>query len=109
MIYEKKDLDNKINSLGNHLSNDFRVLKGEVSIERLLVEDIIEILDYGWDHWDLQRMLDECDYKGIAYLAAWIRECGNGHLGFMIEDDEPYVYPLDEDGNYVEGAFGRCC
>lgn len=23
--------------------------------------------------------------------------------------DDPYVYPLDEDGNYVEGAFGRCC
>ncbi len=109
MIYEKKDLDNKINALGNDFLNDLRILKGEANVDRLRVEDIVEILEYGWDHWDLQRMLDEHDYKGVGFLAAWIRECGNGHLGFMVEDDEPYSYPLDEDGNYVEGAFGRCC
>ena len=108
MIYEKKDLDNKINALGNDFSNDFGILKGEVTVDRLRVEDIVEILAYGWDRWDLQRMLDERDYQGIAFLATWIRECGNGHRGFMVEDD-PYVYPLDEDGNYTEEAFGRCC
>ena len=98
----------KINLLRNDFPNDFKILKGEVDVERLRLEDIIEILDYGWDRLDLQRMLDECDFKGIGYLAAWIRECGNGPHGFMVEDD-PYVYPLDEDGNYVKGAFGRCC
>ena len=108
MIYEKKDQENKLNSLRNNFANDLKILKGEADLSRLRVEDLVEILDYGWDHWDLQRMLDECDYRGIAFLAAWIRENRNGHTGFMIEDDEPYVYPLDEDGNYVEGAFGRC-
>ena len=108
-MFKENGHGNKINTLGNRLSNDFKVLKGEAVLDKLRLEDIIEILDYGWDHWDLQRMLDERDFKGIGYLAAWIRECGNGHLGFMVEDDEPYVYPLDEDGNYVEGAFGRCC
>ena len=108
-MFGRKDIpENKINSLGNTFRNNFKILKGEVKIEKLHLEDIIEILDYGWDHWDLQRMLDENDYQGIAFLAAWIRECGNGHLGFMVEDD-PYFYPLDEDGNYVDGAFGRCC
>jgi len=104
-----KDIpENKINSLGNTFGNDFKILKGEVKVEKLHLEDIIEILDYGWDHWDLQRMLDESDYQGIAFLAAWIRECGNGHLGFMVEDDDPYVYPLDEDGNYTDEGLARC-
>ena len=108
-MFGRKDIpENKINSLGNTFVNNFKILKGEVKIEKLHLEDIIEILDYGWDHWDLQRMLDENDYQGIAFLAAWIRECGNGHLGFMIEDDEPYVYPLDEDGNYTEEGLARC-
>ena len=53
-------------------------------------------------------MLDEQDYAGIGMVAAWIRECGNGCHGFMVEDD-PYVYPLDEDGNYTEEGLGRCC
>lgn len=35
-------------------------------------------------------------------------ECGNTAHGMMVEDD-PYFDPLDEDGNYVDGAFGRCC
>jgi len=108
-MFKKNEHGNQINALGNGLSNDFKFLKGEAELDRLRVEDIVEILDYGWDHWDLQRMLDEHDYKGVAFLAAWIRENKNGHTGYMIEDDEPYVYPLDEDGNYVEGAFGRCC
>ena len=108
MIYEKKDLDNKINALENDFSNDLRILKGEANVDRLRVEDIVEILDYGWDRNDLQRMLDSRDYKGIGFLAAWIRECGNTAHGMMVEDD-PYFYPLDEDGNYRAGAFGRCC
>jgi hypothetical protein len=107
-MFKENMSENKINSLRNGLSNDFRPMNGEADLNRLRVEDIVEILDYGWDRWDLQRMLDECDYRGVAFLAAWIRENRNGHTGFMIEDDEPYVYPLDEDGNYVEGAFGRC-
>ena len=99
---------NKINDLGNDFETDYRVLKGEVNVERLLVEDIYEIIQYGWDRNDLQRMLDECDYKDIGYLAAWIRECGSCDHGMMVEDD-PYFYPLDEEGNYLDGAFGRCC
>ena len=97
MFGEKDIPENKINSLGNNFGNDFKILKGEVKVERLHLEDIVEILDYGWDHWDLQRMLDERDYRGIAFLAAWIRECGNGHLGFMVED-----------GNYTEEGLARC-
>lgn len=108
-MFGRKDIpENKINSLGNTFGNNFKILKGEVNVERLHLEDIIEIVQYGWDRNDLQRMLDECDYRGIGYLAAWIRECGNTAHGMMVEDD-PYFYPLDEDGNYVEGAFGRCC
>jgi len=99
---------NKINSLGNGFGNDFKVLKGEADIERLRLEDILEIVEYGWDRNDLQRMLDAQDYGGIGYLAAWIRECGNSAHGMIVEDD-PYWYPLDEDGNYKSGAFGRCC
>ena len=107
-MFGKNVPGNKINSLENDLRNDFRVLKGEAEIERLCLEDIIEIVEYGWDRNDLQRMLDEQDYRGIGCLAAWIRECGNCDHGMMVEDD-PYFYPLDEDGNYVPGAFGRCC
>ena len=109
MIYEKKDLDNKINDFKNSFETDYRILRGEADVDRLCLQDIIELVEYGWDHWDLQRMLDERDFKGIAFLAAWIRECGNGHHGFMVEDDEPYIYPLDEDGNYTEEGLARCC
>jgi len=98
----------QINSLENSFETDYKVLTGEVRIERLNVDDLIEIIEYGWDRNDLQRMLDACDYQGIGYLAAWIRECGNTGHGIVVEDD-PYVYPLDEDGNYTEDAFGRCC
>ncbi len=107
-MFERKEHGNQINALGNNFSNDFRILKGEADVERLHLQDILEIVEYGWDRNDLQRMLDSQDYKGIGYLAAWIRECGNSAHGMMVEDD-PYFYPLDEDGNYVEGAFGRCC
>lgn len=106
-MFCKMELENKINSLRNDLETDYKILVGEIVIERLNVDDLYEILRYGWDRNDLQKMLDEEDYAGIGILAAWIRECGNGCHGFMVEDD-PYVYPLDEDGNYVEGSFGRC-
>ena len=52
-------------------------------------------------------MLDEQDYAGIGIVAAWIRECWNGCHGFMVEDD-PYVYPLDEDSNYTEEGLAGC-
>ncbi len=107
-MFERKEHGNQINALGNNFSNDFRILKGEADVERLHLQDILEIVEYGWDRNDLQRMLDAQDYRGIGYLAAWIRECGCRDHGMMVEDD-PYFYPLDEDGNYVDGAFGRCC
>ena len=107
-MFRENMLGNKINSLGNGFENDFLILKGEIDIKGLRLEDVLEIVEYGWDRNDLQRMLDACDYRGIGYLAAWIRECGNSTHGMMVEDD-PYWYPLDEDGNYRPGAFGRCC
>ena len=107
-MFEKSIPEKKINLLRNRLETDYRVLKGETDVEKLHLEDIIEIVDYGWDQEDLQRMLDSRDYHGIGCLAAWIRECGCRDHGMMVEDD-PYFYPLDEDGNYVDGAFGRCC
>jgi len=107
-MFGKSIPENKINSLGNSFGNDFKVLKGEVKIEKLHLEDILEIVEYGWDRNDLQRMMDALDYQGIGYLAAWIRECGSSAHGMIVEDD-PYWYPLDEDGNYRAGAFGRCC
>lgn len=99
---------NKINSLGNGFENDFLILKGEIDIKGLRLEDVLEIVEYGWDRNDLQRMLDARDYSGIGYLAAWIRECGNSAHGMMVEDDQ-YCYPLDDEGNYLDEAFGRCC
>jgi len=107
MIYEKKDLDNKKNDLQNDLETDYRILKGEVNVERLYLKDIIEIVKYGWDKNDLQRMMDEQNYHEIGHLAAWIRECGEVDHGFMVEDD-PYLYPLDEDGNYTEQGLAGC-
>ena len=107
-MFGKELPGNKRNALRNDLEKDYRIIVGEIVIEKLNVEDLYEILRYGWDREDLQRMLDQEDYAGIGILAAWIRECGSGCHGFMVEDD-PYVYPLDEDGNYNEGAFGRCC
>jgi len=107
-MFAKNVPENKINDLRNSFETDYKILTGEVNVEKLRLEDILEIVEYGWDRHDLQRMIDSHDYQGIGYLVAWIRECGNGDHGFMVEDD-PHVYPLDEDGNYVEGAFGRCC
>ena len=107
-MFAKNVPQNKINDLRNSFETNYRILIGEIVIEKLNVEDLYEILQYGWDHNDLQKMLDEQDYANIAILAAWIRECGNSDHGFMVEDD-PYIYPLDEDGNYTEEAFGRCC
>jgi hypothetical protein len=107
-MFKKNISENKINPLRNDLETNYKILIGEIVIEKLNVEDLYEIVRYGWDKKDLQKMLDEEDYAGIGIIAAWIRECGNGCHGFMIEDD-PYVCPLDEDGNYTEDAFGRCC
>lgn len=66
---------------------DYEILEGVEIIDRLNADDIVTILDYGWDTGDLKRLLIARDYESIGYLAAWIRECGNGHTGFMIEDD----------------------
>ena len=107
MIYNNKDQENKLNDLRNDLETDYKILIGEIVIEKLNVEDLYEIIHYGWDLKDLQKMLDEQDYAGIGILAAWIRECGSGCHGFMVEDD-PYVYPLDEDGNYTESGLAGC-
>lgn len=106
-MFVKECQENKINSLRNNFETDYSLLTGEVSVERLLVEDICEIIQYGWDRSDLQRMLDEQDYQGIGVLAAWIRECGSSDHGMMVEDD-PYFYPLDDDGNYTESGLARC-
>ena len=107
-MFVKEYQENKINFLRNDLETNYKILTGEVPIERLNVDDLVEIIGYGWDRNDLQRMLDSHDYRGVGVLAAWIRECGSCDHGMMVEDD-PYFYPLDEEGNYLDGAFGRCC
>ena len=107
-MFAKNVPENKINDLRNSFETDYKILTGEVNVEKLRLEDILEIVEYGWDRNDLRRMLDAQDYQSIGCLAAWIRECGGCDHGYMVEDD-PYVYLLDEDGNYIEGAFGRCC
>ena len=78
--------------------NDYGILTGVEVIDRLSVDDIVTILDYGWDTQDLKNMLENRDWESIGYLAAWIRECGNGHTGFMVEDDQ-----------CINGTYGRCC
>lgn len=76
-----------------------QIAKGVEVIDKLNLADIETILDYGWDRRDLQEMLDSRDWESIGFLAAWIRECGNGHTGFMVEDDP-----------YCNGSeYGRCC
>ncbi len=60
------------------MTSDYRILTGEVRVDRLREEDVYEIIRYGWDSEDLGRMLQSGDYQAIAFLAAWIRECGNG-------------------------------
>ena len=107
-MFAKNVPENKINDLRNSFETDYKILIGEANVEKLRLEDILEIVEYGWDRNDLQRMMDSHDYQGIGCLAAWIRECGSAAHGMIVEDD-PYFYPLDEDGNYIKGAFGRCC
>ena len=107
-MFSKNLPENKKNDLRNYLETDYKILIGEANVEKLRLKDILEIVEYGWDRNDLQRMMDSHDYQGIGCLAAWIRECGSAAHGMIVEDD-PYFYPLDEDGNYIEGAFGRCC
>ncbi len=67
------------------MTSDYRILTGEARIDELREEDVYEIIDYGWDGRDLQRMLDTGDYQAIAFLAAWIRECGDH--GTIAEND----------------------
>ena len=69
------------------MTSDYRILTGETRIDELREEDVYEIIDYGWDERDLQRMLDTGDYQAIAFLAAWIRECGCGDHEMVVEND----------------------
>lgn len=69
------------------MTSDYRILIGEVRVDRLREEDLYEIIDYGWDEHDLRRMLECRDYQAIACLAAWIKECGHGDHGMFVEDD----------------------
>lgn len=39
--------ENKLNDLRNDLETDYKILIGEVVIEKLNVEDLYEILHYG--------------------------------------------------------------
>lgn len=41
------------------METDYKILVGEIVIERLNVDDLYEILRYGWDRNDLQKMLDK--------------------------------------------------
>lgn len=66
------------------MTSDYRILTGEVRVDRLREEDVYEIIRYGWDSEDLGRMLQSGDYQAIAFLAAWIRECGNGDHGTSV-------------------------
>ena len=102
-VIQTKEHGNKLNPLGNRFTKG----RGAGSAARLNVEDVSEILSYGWDRNDLQRMIDAQDWEGISGLAQWIRTEGTRDHGLVVEDD-PYFYPLDEDGNYVPGAMGRC-
>lgn len=61
---------NKINLLRNDFETDYRILTGEIAVERLNVDDLVEIIQYGWDGNDLQRMLDTKNYQAIGCLAA---------------------------------------
>lgn len=106
-MFSKNVPETKLNLLRNDFETDYRILTGDVIVERLYIDDLVEIIEYGWDRNDLQRLLNAQDYAGIGFLAAWIRECGNSDHGLIV-DDEPYIYPLDEDGNYTEAALGRC-
>ena len=67
------------------MTSDYRILTGEARIDELREEDVYEIIDYGWDGHDLQRMLEAGYYQAIAFLAAWIRECGDH--GMIAEND----------------------
>ena len=81
--------ENKINLLRNDFETDYRILTEEIAVERLNVDDLVEIIQYGWDRNDLQRMLDTKNYQAIECLAAWIRECGECTNPFLFRVVEP--------------------
>lgn len=92
--------ENRQRTLENYFGNNFGNLR------RFSVSDVDVILDYGWDPREVEEMIDNGDWEGISGLATWIRNIDpNGH-GIYAEDDEPYTYPLDEDGNYLPGILG---
>ena len=107
-MFSRNESGTKINDLRNHLETNYKILTGEVAVDRLRIDDLFEILEYGWDKKDVQRMLNEHDFQAIGCLAAWIRECGNTAHGPIVEDD-PYIWPLDEDGNYIDENHWGCC
>ena len=46
-MFGKNIPENKTNDLRNDLKNNYRILIGEIVIEKLNVEDLYEILHYG--------------------------------------------------------------
>ena len=66
------------------MTSDYRILIGEVRVDRLREEDLYEIIDYGWDEHDLRRMLECRDYQAIACLAAWIRVDQDQYTGYRL-------------------------
>lgn len=91
---------NRQGILENYFGNSFGNLR------RFSVSDVDVILDYGWDPRDVEEMIDNGDWEGISGLATWIRNINPNCHGIYAEDDEPYTYPLDEDGNYLPGILG---
>ena len=91
--------ENRQRTLENYFGNNFGNLR------RFSVSDVDVILDYGWDPREVEEMIDNGDWEGIAGLAAWIRNTdSNGHGVYT--DDDVWSYPLDEDGNYLPGILG---
>lgn len=52
-MFAKNVPETKINDLANDFETDYKILTGEVTVERLQVDDLFEILEYGWDRDDV--------------------------------------------------------
>ncbi|MDY0236628.1 MAG: hypothetical protein RBR71_11390 [Gudongella sp.] len=102
----ENDHGNMSNFLGNNFENDMRILTGELKLTKIRQSDIEEILAYGWDRRDVEKMVDENDVDGITGLAAWIREAGNVDHGLIAEDDTFY-YPLGDDGCFLGSVIAE--